>query len=161
MMLEKRKDTRIIMSAQENAALVRHVFDLINAHQTDREWLDKIVASLSEDFVLVDVPTGTTSSGRDALRNFCLFFIDGFPDCSTEITNMVATEDQVVVEFTGRGVNTGPLHLPAGDVPPTGRSMEIHFCEVRRFAKGKITSLYSYYDALGFMQQLGFIPSQA
>jgi steroid delta-isomerase-like uncharacterized protein len=149
------------MSAQENAALVRHEFDLLNAHQTDPEWLDKIVAPLSEDFVLVDVPTGTTSSGRDALRNFCLFFVDAFPGSSTEITNMVATEDQVVVEFTGRGVNTGPLHLPTGDVPPTGRSVEIHFCEVRRIANGKITSLYCYYDALGFMQQLGFIPSQA
>ena len=148
------------MSAQENATLVRHEFDLLNTHQTDTEWLDKIVAPLSEDFVLVDVPTGTTSSGRDALRTFCLFFVDAFPGSSTEITNMVATEDQVVVEFIGRGVNTGPLHLPTGDVPPTGRSVEIHFCEVRRIANGKIMSLHSYYDALGFMQQLGFIPSQ-
>ena len=148
------------MSAQENATLVRHEFDLLNAHQTDTEWLDKIVAPLSEDFVLVDVPTGTTSSGRDALRNFCLFFVDAFPGSSTEITNMVATEDHVVVEFIGRGVNTGPLHLPTGDVPPTGRSVEIHFCEVRRIANGKFMSLHSYYDALGFMQQLGFIPTQ-
>lgn len=148
------------MSAQENAALVRHEFDLLNAHQTDTEWLDKIVAPLSEDFVLVDVPTGTTSSGRDALRNFCLFFVDGFPGSFTEITNMVATEDHVVVEFIGRGVNTGPLHMPTGDAPPTGRSVEIHFCEVRRIANGKIVSLHSYYDALGFMQQLGFIPIQ-
>ncbi len=148
------------MSAQENATLVRHEFDLLNAHQTDIEWLNKIVAPLSEDFVLVDVPTGTTSSGRDALRNFCLFFVDGFPGSFTEITNMVATEDHVVVEFIGRGVNTGPLHMPTGDVPPTGRSVEIHFCEVRRIANGKIVSLHSYYDALGFMQQLGFIPMQ-
>jgi SnoaL-like polyketide cyclase len=103
------------MSAQENATLVRHEFDLLNAHQTDTEWLDKIVAPLSEDFVLVDVPTGTTSSGRD---------------------------------------------MPTGDVPPTGRSVEIHFCEVRRIANGKVMSLHSYYDALGFMQQLGFIPTQ-
>jgi len=54
-----------------------------------------------------------------------------------EITNMVATEDHVVVEFIGRGVNTGPLHMPTGDVPPTGRSVEIHFTEVRRIANGK------------------------
>jgi steroid delta-isomerase-like uncharacterized protein len=148
------------MSAQENATLVRHEFDLLNAHQTDTEWLDKIVTPLSEEFVLVDVPTGTTSSGRDALRNFCLFFVDGFPGSFTEITNMVATEDHVVVEFIGRGVNTGPLHMPTGDVPPTGRSVEIHFCEVRRITNGKIMSLHSYYDALGFMQQLGFIPTQ-
>jgi predicted ester cyclase len=148
------------MSAQENTALVRREFDLLNAHQTDAEWLDKIVAPLADDFVLVDVPTHATTYGRDALRNFCLFFIDGFPGSSTEITNMVATEDQVVVEFIGRGVNTGPLHLPTGDVSPTGRSVEIYFCEVRRIVDGKIMSLHSYYDALGFMQQLGFIPSQ-
>lgn len=148
------------MSAQENAALVRHEFDLLNAHRTDTEWLDKIVAPLSEDFVLVDVPTGTTSSGCDALRNFCLFFVDAFPGSSTEITNMVATEDQAVVEFIGRGTNTSPLHMPTGDVPPTGRAVELRFCDVYRIEHGKIVSYRSYYDALGFMQQLGLFPSQ-
>ena len=38
--------------------------DLLNAHRTDTDWLDKIVSPLSDDFVLVDVPTGSTSHGR-------------------------------------------------------------------------------------------------
>ena len=76
------------------------------------------------------------------------------------MTNLFATEDQAFVEFIGRGTNTGPLHLPTGDLPATGRPVELQFCEAFRIRGGKIVSYHIYYDALGFMQQLGLIPSQ-
>jgi predicted ester cyclase len=101
-----------------------------------------------------------TSRGPDGYKQVILFFEEGFPDSGIEITNLFATEDQAVVEFIGRGTNTGPLHMPTGDVPPTGRAVEIRFCDVYCVSNGKIVSYRSYYDALGFLQQLGLIPSQ-
>jgi len=83
-----------------------------------------------------------------------LFFEEGFPDSGIEIMNLFATEDQAVVEFIGRGTNTAPLHMPTGDVPPTGRAVEMRFCDVYRISNGKIVNYRSYYDGLGF------IPSQ-
>src|SRR5437660_1337798 len=68
-----------------------------------------------------------------------------FPDTGIEITNLFATEDQAAVEFIGRGTNTGPLHMPTGDVPPTGRAVEMRFCDVYRVSNGKIVSYRSYY----------------
>jgi predicted ester cyclase len=88
-----------------------------------------------------------------------LFFADGFPGSSTEITNAFATEDQVVIEFTGRGTNTGPLHMPTGDVPPTGRNTELRFCEVFQIKDRKIVSLHAYYDLMTMLQQLGLVPA--
>ena len=64
-----------------------------------------------------------------------------------------------MVEFIGRGVFTGVLHSPAGDIPPTGRQFELRFCDVYQFRDRKITRHATYYDALGFMQQLGVIPT--
>ena len=64
-----------------------------------------------------------------------------------------------MVEFIARGTHTGILHSAAGDIPPTGRKAEVHFCDVYRLKNRKFTRHASYYDALGMMQQLGVIPS--
>lgn len=146
------------MTAQENIALARSQLELFNNHQSDPAWLDKAVADLADDFEQVDVPSGRTSRGPDGFRQLNLFFAEGFPDGRTEITNVFATEDQVVVEFTGRGTNTGPLHMPTGDIPPTGRRAELRFCNVSKIRGGKIVSSHIYYDVMTMLQQLGLVP---
>jgi predicted ester cyclase len=148
------------MTAQDNAALVRSLLDLYNSNQSDPAWLDKSLAFIAEDCEVTDVPSGMTSYGPDSYKQVSLFFADAFPGSRVEITTLLATEDQAVVEFIGRGTNTGPLHMPTGDIPPTGRPVELRLCEVYGIRRGKIVSYHIYYDALGFMQQLGFIPSQ-
>jgi predicted ester cyclase len=148
------------MTAQDNVALVRSLLDLYNSHQSDPAWLDKSLDLIAEDCEVIDVPSGMTSHGLDGYKQVPLFFASAFPGGRVEITNLFATEDQAVVEFIGRGTNTGPLHLPTGELPPTGRSAELPFCEVYRIRGGKIVSYHIYYDALSFMQQLDLNPSQ-
>jgi steroid delta-isomerase-like uncharacterized protein len=145
------------MAAQENVILARSQLDLFNSHQSDPAWLDKIIADVAEDCEIIDVPTGRTLRGPDGFKQLNLFFAEGFPDSRTEITNVVATEDQVVVEFTGRGTNTGPLHMPTGDLPPTGQYSELRFCSVYRITSGKIASGRVYYDVMTMLQQLGLM----
>lgn len=83
------------MTVQENIALSRLLLDLYNSHQSDPAWLDKIVANIAEDCEFVDVPTGRTLLGPEGYSQIALFFAEGFPDSSVEITNVFATEDQV------------------------------------------------------------------
>ena len=147
------------MTAQNTVTLVQTLYDLINNHQSDPTWLDKSLTFFAEDCEVIDVPSGVTSRGPDGYKQLILFFEEGFPDSGIEITNLFATDDQAVVEFIGRGTNTGPLHMPAGDVSPTGRVVEMRFCDVYRVRNGKIVSYRSYYDVFGFLQQLGLIPS--
>ena len=146
-------------TAHETVALVKALFDLTNSHRTDPAWLDKSLQLFAEDCEVVDIPSGMTSHGPEGYKQTILFFEQGFPDSGVEITNLFSSEDQAVVEFIGRGTNTGPLHMPTGDVPPTGRTVEIHFCDVYRVSNGKIVIYRSYYDAFGFLQQLGLLPS--
>jgi len=147
-------------TTQGTVTLVRTLYDLLENHLSDPAWLDKSLAFFAEDCEVIDAPSGMTSRGPDGYKQLILFFEEGFPDSTIEITNLFATEEEAVVEFIGRGTNTGPLHMPTGDVPPTGRLVELRFCDVYRIRNGKIVSYRSYYDALSFMQQLGFIPSQ-
>ncbi len=90
-----------------------------------------------------------------------LFFAQAFPDSRAEPTNAFATEDQVVLEFTVRWTNTGPLHLPSGAIPATGRSIELRFCQVIQLRKGKIVSFHTYYDMMTLLEQLGLVPAAA
>ena len=147
------------MTVQDNMALVRSLLDLYNSHQSDPAWLDKSVASLAEDCEIIDVPTGRTLHGPEGFKQLSLFFAEAFPGSSVEITNVFATEDQAVVEFTGRGTNTGPLHMPTGDIPPTGQYSELRFCDVSRVKSGKIVSIHSYYDVMTMLQHLGLVPA--
>lgn len=64
----------------------------------------------------------------------------------------------MVVEFMGRGTHTGPLHTPTGDVPATGRRVDLPFCDVHRIEDGKITNGRSYFDLATMMRQLGLMP---
>lgn len=147
-------------TAHETLTLVKTLFDLTNSHRTDPAWLDKSLALFAEECEVLDVPSGAASRGPEGYKQVILFFEQGFPDSGVEITNLIATEDQAVVEFIGRGTNTGPLHMPTGDVPPTGRAVEMRFCDVYRVKGGKIVSYRSYYDVFGFLQQLGLIAPQ-
>lgn len=146
------------MTAQENIALSRSLLDLYNSHRSDPAWLEKIVDHIAEDCEFIDVPTGRTLHGPEGYKEIALFFAEGFPDSTVELTNVFATEDQSVIEFTGRGTNTGPLHMPPGDIPPTGKYSEVRFCSVNRARSGKIVSIHQYFDVLTMLQQLGLVP---
>jgi len=147
------------MTAQDNVTLARSLADLYNSHQSDPAWLDKIGAAFAADSTSTNVPLGITLPGRDGYKQFALFFAEAFPDRRVEITNVFATEDQFVFEYTGRGTNTGPLHLPTRDVPATGRWGELRFCDVFQIRNGKITSHHTYYDMMTLLQNLGLAPA--
>lgn len=74
---------------------------------------------------------------------------------------MIGSDDYAVVEFIGRGTNTGPLATPQVEVPATGHKVEIPFCDVHRIEDGKITNGRSYFDMATMMRQLGLLPEAA
>jgi len=116
---------------------------------------DGIYHFLAEDCEVIDVPSGWTSIGPGGYKQLLLFFADAFPNSSVEVTNVFATEQEAVIEFVGRGANSGPLHLPTGDVPATGRSVELRFCDTIQIRKGKVVSVHIYYNVMTMLRQLG------
>jgi steroid delta-isomerase-like uncharacterized protein len=141
------------MSAHENAALARRIYQLFSDDK-----FDDALELVAEDVEAVLVPFGQTFHGRDGFTGFMQGFKGAFPDIRISVTNQVATDDQVVSEFTARGTHSGPLQTPAGAIPPTGRTVDFIVCEVMRVKNGQIASLHNYQDAASIMRQLGLVP---
>lgn len=143
------------MSAQDNATLARTIYEAFGNDDFDR-----VLTYAMEDIEVVFVPFGQTVRGHEGFRQFMQGYKTAFPDMRLEVTDQVASEDGVASEFIARGTHTGPLIGPVGEIPPTGRRVELRAAEVWRIENGKIASLHNYQDTATMMQQLGLI-SQA
>jgi ketosteroid isomerase-like protein len=139
--------------AQEHVALARSLFELQNHRKSDPAWLDKCVAALAADCEVVSAG-GITLRGPEGYKRFLQFFLgESFPDLRSELTTVVATEDQVVVEGIYRGTTTGTRNLPTGALKASGRLGEPRCCFVLQMRNGKITSLHAYYDLTVLLEQ--------
>ena len=143
------------MGAQEHVALARSLLELYNSRQSDPAWLEKGATAFAADCEIVDVPSGATFHGPEGHKRLMRFLVEAFPDLRMELTNALATEDQVVLEATFWGNNTGPLHLPSGALKASGCSFELRHCLVMQFRNGKIVSGHCYYDMMTLLEQLG------
>lgn len=138
---------------RDTARLARELYDAFN--QRDFERGARHILETAEQ---VNTGSGETFRGPDGYRQNLTRWATAFPDGKIELLNLVASDDVAVVEFVGRGTQTGPLATPAGEIPPTGKRVELRFCDVIRFREGKVAGLSTYYDSGVMMQQLGIAP---
>ena len=138
------------MSAQENARIARAHYDLFNRRDFERSAL--LIAGSVQ---WINIPSGERFHGLSGYRQFLRTWATAFPDVRVEITNLVAAEDWVVAEFIGQGTHIGPFKGPAVRIPPTGRRMEMSFCEVFQIVGHKILNARLYFDLTTLIHQLG------
>jgi ketosteroid isomerase-like protein len=67
------------------------------------------------------------------------------------------TGDVVVVELTLNGHHHGPLTLPAGTIPATGKAIQAPCCDVFHLKDGKVQSFHCYTAATILLGQLGVL----
>ena len=141
------------MAAGDNAATARAFNEAYNA----RDW--RAAAALSApDVRIVNVATGDSFAGADGVRRYFEGWSGAFPDSRIETTLAAGDETAAVTEFLGRGTHSGPLPSPNGPIPPTGKRVEVHFCQVLEFQGGKITRARLYFDGMSLLGQLGLLP---
>lgn len=138
------------MSAESNRTLAQNIYAAFS-----RNDIDGALDGAAGNVEVALIPFGQTFYGRSGFRDFLAGFRDAFPDLTIKVTNQVATERSVVSELTARGTHLGTLRTPAGDIPPTGRTVDFTVCEVWDVRDGKLTSLRNYQDAASILRQLG------
>jgi steroid delta-isomerase-like uncharacterized protein len=141
------------MSIQEQKALVRVVFEGFN-----RRDLDSVAAICADDFELEDLPAGHTLRGPEGLRQWLQAWIDAAPDAHTRLERIFAEGDWVATEHHGTATHTGPLRTPGGEIPATGRALDLWFSENFQVREGKLTRMRIYYDGATLLRQLGLMP---
>jgi steroid delta-isomerase-like uncharacterized protein len=134
----------------DNITLVRDVYDAWNERDFDRQ-----AEAMAPDVTITMMGSGDVLRGPEGGRQFGMTWADAFPDGRVTLDMVAGAGDTVVVEFTGRGTHTGALVTSMGTIPPTGRSVVLHFCDVLELRDGKIAAQRNYLDTGSLMAQLG------
>ena len=124
--------------------------------QDDGDW-DGYAGGFTEDGVFHH--PAATVRGRAEIGAFVAAYRDAFPDGRHEITAMVEGPGFVAMEGTFTGTNTGPMHTPNAELPPTGRTVTIRWAGFAHLRDGLVAELHGYYDQLAFLGQLGLGPA--
>jgi len=139
----------------DNATLARSLYDAFNSRD-----FDLLSESVAAEGTITMMGSGQTFRGPEGARQYNTMWADAFPDGMVTIDRIIAQDDYVVVEFTGRGTHTGTLATPAGDIPATGRSVTLQLVDVLEFADEKVKAQRSYFDSGSLMAQLGITAGQ-
>jgi ketosteroid isomerase-like protein len=137
------------MTNETNAQRIRELYEAVNAKN-----LDVIAGFGAPESEWLDVPFAYLATGERAIIDPWKNWFDIFPDATCEVRSLVAFEDYVVAQGIGRGTHEGVFNSPAGDIQPTGRKMEVQFCDVYRLKDGKILRADSYFDFYGLLKHL-------
>ncbi len=95
--------------------------------------------------------------GRQALKELATQFRTAFPVYINTIEDQLAAGDRVAT----RGATRGTHEAAFDDIPATGRSVTVEWIPISRFEGARIVEEWEVYDALGLLQQLGAVPTQA
>jgi ketosteroid isomerase-like protein len=117
------------------------------------------VACFTEDGIFIDESIGVTYRGPKELGRTVEIYAKAFPDMHRELYDVYVAGDIVVVELALQGTHKGPLELPMGIIPATGKRMDAPCCDVFRLKNGKIQRFDCYPSGTITLAQLGVLPN--
>jgi len=117
--------------------------------------------ALVEDVFATEVVAHTSTFpedivGLEGIKNWVKFARTAFPDMYMTFDEIIVKGDKIVARFTVTGTNTGPMSMPIGDLPPTGKKVRFTGLGIDLVQDGKITEELVVYNVLDMMLQLGF-----
>jgi ketosteroid isomerase-like protein len=118
-------------------------------------------AEVLAENVAFTAPGGLHGEGKEACAAFFGGWFAAFPDSRVDVQAVHIIDDVAVEEGTFFGTQNGVLRGPAGDIPPTGRPVEVDYIQVLRFRDGKHISFNLMFDRLMMLEQLGLVPTPA
>jgi ketosteroid isomerase-like protein len=138
--------------ALDNEQIVRQAYKI--AEDKDMAaW----VAAFTENGTFTDESVGVTWTGPGELPVQVENYARAFPDMHRELYQLYVSGNIVVVQLALQGTHLGPLSLPGGTLPPTGKRMDAPCCDVFELSEGKIKRFDCYPEGSVILTQLGVI----
>jgi 3-hexulose-6-phosphate synthase len=117
--------------------------------------------TVTDDVVYVDISSGSeVSRGADSFVRGDQDWRNAFSDFEIEILSIVGDSTHAAGDFILRGIHSGPMPTPWGDIAATGRRVELPFamfCEVKG---GRVTMVRDHYNPTLAMSQIGVDPNK-
>lgn len=134
----------------DNEKIIRNAYQLAE-DQDVAGW----VAAFTDDGTFTDESIPRTYRGAEELGKTVEVYAKAFPDMHRELGQFYVTGDTVIVQLRLQGTHLGPLELPTGTVPPTGKRMDAPCCDVFELTDGKIKRFDCYAEGSVIVAQLG------
>lgn len=140
------------MSGEDYKALTLRLYATIGEvfRTGDVELLDPLLAPDMIDHT----PASGPIIGREAGKQLIASFARAFPDTTLNVDLMVAEGDSVAAFVSYQSTHTGSF---LGH-PPTGKVVRVTGMDIMRYSDGQVIELWSQFDDLGLLQQLGIVP---
>ena len=108
---------------------------------------------ISPTYVGHDVTLSNAERGPQRIKRIMTSFRTAFPDLRVTVEDVVVQGDKEVVRWIARGTHQGTFM----NIAPTGKPIAISGTDIGRVANGQIQEMWSNWDGLGLMRQLGAI----
>jgi steroid delta-isomerase-like uncharacterized protein len=148
----KTKQRRATMAQNQ---VIQSLYDAVNNRDVDR-----YLSLFSDDSQFRVVSTEETHRGVNEIRNMAEKWMMAFPDGKFQVKKIIGSGDDWSVELSFVGTHQGTLSSPRGDVPATGKKVNVPACDVITLKNGKIQSLNCYMDGLVLRSQIGAFQEQ-
>ena len=125
-----------------------------NIAYNDKNW-EAMRAAVATDVSYEELATHRKVKGVDPILALWQGWATALPDSKATFHTALVSGNSVVLEVTWRGTHKGPLQTPDGEVPATGKTIELPACQVIEIADGKVKSMRQYFDMATIMLQLG------
>jgi steroid delta-isomerase-like uncharacterized protein len=127
------------------------------------EWLaafnagdpDRLLTLYADDALWEEVAIGLSARGPEQIRTHLETLFAAVPDIAYEVTDAVVTDDRAVLEWVVTGTYTADF---PGLPPAAGQPFAFRGTSVFALADGRIHRYTEYWDAFGFLVQLGALP---
>jgi predicted ester cyclase len=120
---------------------------------------EKLRALLDPDVELM--APGGLFRGPDQMIAYCSALWEAFPDLKLITNRLVEDGSTVLRDARSEGTHHGTLHTPGGDIPATGKRVNLPYLDHYEVDGGLIVSLKLIFDRVELLEQLGVMPVPA
>jgi steroid delta-isomerase-like uncharacterized protein len=140
-------------SSSKNEKVIRELYRIAEVKDSKT-----FISMFTPDVYFWDVSAGVKYYGNDIGKTVDIY-ATAFPDMHRELLEFFVKDDEnvVIVELTLNGTHKGPLVLPAGTIPATGKVMNAPCCDVFYLEDGKIKAFHCYNEGTIIFAQLGVL----
>ena len=135
----------------KNEQLIRKLYQV-----AEEQKIQEFVDMFTPDGVFVDYSINKEYRGAEIGRTVEVYAAS-FPDMHRELYKFYSVGDTVCVELSLNGTQKGPLKLPFGTIPATGKKMSTPCCDVFHIENGKVKSFHCYPMGTIIFEQLGVL----
>jgi steroid delta-isomerase-like uncharacterized protein len=140
------------MSAEKIKAFERRGYEEMNKGKA------ATMTEMDEDFatnIVFHSGFGSDIRGLKDYKQFMSEFYDALPDLHWTLDDIIVEGDKAVVRWTATGTHKGALM----GIPATNKKVTVWGIGIDKIVGGKVVEAWGRMDTLGFMQQLGVVPT--